>query len=270
MVKKFILSLCIAVILVAGISFLVPELRSAITQITGLAVSETSTKWNNLRDAAAGDNLARGIGAFLPYVYDGTNFDRVRGDIANGMDVDVTRVSGNVTVIGGATPADNYANPTAAVNTWSLMGLFDGTTWDRWLASTHGDNLTTAAGANVAAFNYVYDGTNWDRIRGASTSLPGSVLVDNSSNASSNIVANTSTVVKASAGYVNMLVVNTGGTTSTVAFYNDATAPCDTGLVGTLATVASGSSIKLEHSFSTGICALTAGAAAADISVLYR
>ena len=32
-------------------------------------------------------------------VFNGTTWDRVRGDIANGMDVDVTRVSGNVTVV---------------------------------------------------------------------------------------------------------------------------------------------------------------------------
>jgi hypothetical protein len=270
MIKKFIICLMVSLVLVTGTSLLIPELRSAITQIAGLAVLETTAKWNNLRDAAGGDNLTRGVGAFVPYVYDGTNFDRVRGDTTYGMDVDVTRVSGNVTVIGTSTPADNFANPTTAINTWSLMGLYDGSTWDLWRNSTHGDNLTTVSGANVASFNYVFDGTNWDRVRGASTSLPGSVLVDNSSNASSNIVANASTVVKASAGYVNMLVVNTGGTSSTVAFYNDATSPCDTNLVGTLATVTSGSSVKLEHSFTTGICALTAGTAAADISVMYR
>lgn len=45
------------------------------------------------------------------YIYNGTTWDRVRGDISNGMDVDVTRVSGNVTVVGaaadGATLAGN-------------------------------------------------------------------------------------------------------------------------------------------------------------------
>lgn len=36
------------------------------------------------------------------YVYNGSTWDRVRGDISNGMDVDVTRVSGNVTTVGAA------------------------------------------------------------------------------------------------------------------------------------------------------------------------
>jgi hypothetical protein len=33
------------------------------------------------------------------YVFNGTTWDRVRGDVTNGMDVDVTRVGGNVTVV---------------------------------------------------------------------------------------------------------------------------------------------------------------------------
>lgn len=36
------------------------------------------------------------------YIYNGTTWDRVRGDITNGMDVDVTRVQGNLTVVGAA------------------------------------------------------------------------------------------------------------------------------------------------------------------------
>lgn len=36
------------------------------------------------------------------YIYNGSTWDRVRGDISNGMDVDVTRVGGNVTVVGAA------------------------------------------------------------------------------------------------------------------------------------------------------------------------
>ncbi len=49
-------------------------------------------------------------------------------------------------------------------NVASFNYAFDGTNWDRILASTHGDNLTTSYGQNVASFNYMFDGTNWDRI----------------------------------------------------------------------------------------------------------
>lgn len=97
----------------------------AISSIAGLAVAQTSTLWNNVKDAAAGDGLTSGILAQAPMVYNGLSFDRVRGDIANGMDVDVTRISGSIT------PADAYANPTTANQMWSLLGIFNGTTWDR-------------------------------------------------------------------------------------------------------------------------------------------
>jgi len=113
--------------------------RPTITQIAGLAVAETATKWNNLKDAAAGDNLTTGIGAFSIYLYDGTNFDRARGDITYGLDTDVTRVP-------GSTPSDAYANPTSHLGTWSLMGMFNGATWDR----VRGDT-TNGLWANIKA-----------------------------------------------------------------------------------------------------------------------
>lgn len=33
---------------------------------------------------------------------------------------------------GAKTPADTYSNPTDALDSWSLVGLWNGTTWDRW------------------------------------------------------------------------------------------------------------------------------------------
>jgi hypothetical protein len=139
---------------------------SAVQTIAGLAVAQTPTLWNNVKDLAAGDNLTNGILAAGVVAFDGTNFDRIRGDTTNGLDVDVTRVSGTVTVAGAITPADNFVNPTTAVTTWSLLGCFDGTTWDRCLNTTHGDNITTASGLNVASVNYGFDvaGANYDRI----------------------------------------------------------------------------------------------------------
>lgn len=97
----------------------------AISSIAGLAVAQTSTLWNNVKDAAAGDGLSSGILANGTMVFNGLTFDRVRGDTTFGMDVDVTRISGSIT------PADAYANPTTANQMWSLNGVFNGTTWDR-------------------------------------------------------------------------------------------------------------------------------------------
>lgn len=53
---------------------------------------------------AAADALAvTGVLATAGMMWNGTTYDRPRGDTTNGLDVDVTRVSGNVTVINGGT-----------------------------------------------------------------------------------------------------------------------------------------------------------------------
>jgi hypothetical protein len=84
--------LTFAFILVLGSTFIV---YPAITQISGLAVAQSSTRWNNVQDAAAGDNLTTGVMAMSLYTFDGTNFDRARGTTTNGIDVDVTRIASN-------------------------------------------------------------------------------------------------------------------------------------------------------------------------------
>lgn len=177
--RKWIGYLSFGAILVLTLSFFNP-IRAAIQQIAGLAVAETASKWNNVKDAAVGDNLTNGILVGGNYIFDGTNWDRARGDTTNGLDVDVTRLpyvaadnstnattklpvlsgranaaaptwtenyqvpisvdlSGNIrtsisgvsTVTGTETPSDTYANPTDALNTMSLLALWNGTTWDR-------------------------------------------------------------------------------------------------------------------------------------------
>lgn len=82
----------LAFILILGSTFVV---YPAIRQISGLAVAQSSTRWNNVQDAAAGDNLTNGLMAMSLYLFDGTNFDRARGDTTNGLDVDVIRFPDN-------------------------------------------------------------------------------------------------------------------------------------------------------------------------------
>lgn len=81
-------------------------------------------------------------------MYNGTTWDRVRGDTTNGIDVDVTRVTGTVTVdsvlpAAGAL-ADGTANPTTPLVA-SGGELFNGTTWDRARGVTEGTLLASAA-----------------------------------------------------------------------------------------------------------------------------
>ena len=131
----------------------------AISQLVGLAVAQSSTLWNNVKDAAAGDALSSGVLAEQIYAFNGLTFDRMRGDTTNGLDVDVTRISGNVT------PADAYANPTTANQMWSLLGIFNGTTWDR-IRSATADAL--ASTGMTAVGNMVFNGTTFDRWDGIS------------------------------------------------------------------------------------------------------
>lgn len=155
----------------------------AISELVGLSVAQSATMWNSVADAAKGDALANGVLAQAPMVFNGLTFDRVRGDITNGMDVDVTRISGSLT------PSDAFANPTNVSNMWSLNSVFNGSTWDRMRSAT-GDSLSTgvaamgqmlfngstldrertASGDNLAATgipasgNMGFDGSTWDRL----------------------------------------------------------------------------------------------------------
>lgn len=131
---------CAAIVLVIGSVMVV---HPAISELAGLAVAQTATQWNNVRDAAAGDNLSNGIFASALYMFNGTAFDRARGDTTNGLDVDVTRMPG-----GAQTPADAFANPTTFQGSWSLAGLFNGSTWDRIRGISAANNTaTTSLGA---------------------------------------------------------------------------------------------------------------------------
>jgi hypothetical protein len=121
----------LALFIVLSASFIV---YPAVTQIAGLAVAQSSTRWNNLKDFAFGDSVTNGVMLQSPCLYNGTSCDRQRGTIANGAQVDVTRISGAVT------PADNYANPTTANQMWSLLGVTDAAgTWDK-VRSANSDN----------------------------------------------------------------------------------------------------------------------------------
>lgn len=72
------------------------------------------------------------------YVYNGSTWDRARGDISNGIDVDVTRVNGVVTIGEGTnavsvdtTGTDAESNAVNTLHTQARLYDFNGTSWDR-------------------------------------------------------------------------------------------------------------------------------------------
>jgi hypothetical protein len=209
----------------------------------------------NNADAIAVTTLGILPGASYQYGFNGTTWDRLASG-GNAADAEATRSL-------GLTESDSY-----------LRG-FNGTTWDRLRSVANNSDaiaVTTLGNISSAVYNYLFNGSTWDRRR--SGVITGQALVDWSSTSSSNITTNVTTAVKGTAGILNRVFVNVVGTTSTAALYNIASAGCTgtpaSGYVATLATTAANASMELAHTFTLGICAVTAGAAAADISMLYR
>lgn len=242
------------------------------------SVSGTVLAPVRLKDGGSiGDNITAGIMPTGLMMHDGTNWDKVTGDTTNGIDVDVTRISGTLTIAGNITPADTFANPTTATNGNSLLSGFNGTTWDRLRSegtNADGDAVLTLGALATEAYNKVFNGTTWDRVRSGITT--GSVLVDGTSNATNNVTTDTTTTIKGTGGILNRVIVNTAGTApASIALYNIASAGCTgtpaSGYVATLSTETAGVALEFDHTFTLGICAVTvSGATDANVSALYR
>lgn len=116
-----------------------------------------------LADATANPTVIS-TGVFLQG-FNGTTWDRLRSSTANGLAVDVTRVSGTVTVdtelAAAAALADAYANPTVPIV--GAGGLvFNGTTWDRAREVANAQDTTgtgIAAAGILGQFDDVTTGT---------------------------------------------------------------------------------------------------------------
>lgn len=83
----------------------------------------------------------------------------------------------------------------------------------------------------------------------------------------SNQTTNATTTIKSGAGVLHAITVNTAGTGSTCTVY-DNTAGSGT-KIGTINTSVLGTSLQFNAAFATGLTIVTAGAGAADITVLY-
>ena len=168
-------------------------------------------------------------------------------------------------------PTDLFQNPTSATPVFSLQGIWNGSTqlWNREAAATtNGLN----GGASPAVMPYIWNGSSFDKIyEGINI---GQALSDNSSNVSTIITTNTTTVVKGTGGILNTVVTSTAGTAWTAAFYNIGSTGC-TGTPGsgyqfTLLITALGVTPTLNHTFPLGICVVTAGTTPGAFSVLSR
>ena len=91
--------------------------------------------------------------------------------------------AGNLRVLtsGSTAPADAFANPTTALTDFSLLGGYNGTTWDRVRAlANNADTVAVSTLGNLSTlgYNYVYNGASWDRVRGTAAQGTASYLQD--------------------------------------------------------------------------------------------
>lgn len=115
--------------------------------------------------AALGDANANptttAVGSHL-LLFNGSTWDRVRGDTTNGVDVDVTRVQGTVTVDSelpaAAALADGSANPTVP-SIGSFLNVYNGTTWDRVKGAKA--SVSSISSGAVHSASVRYNGTDF-------------------------------------------------------------------------------------------------------------
>ena len=91
--KKMIGHFILAASLLLGAALL--AFPASVTTLAGLAVAQTTTKWNSLKDMAFGDGQQTGVAYVSPCLWNGLSCDKQRGSIANGALVDVTRTPGS-------------------------------------------------------------------------------------------------------------------------------------------------------------------------------
>ena len=89
------------------------------------------------------------------YMYNGVTWDRVRGSIAGGLQVNcVTGCSG-----GSSTPTDAFANPTTAGLSQSFGMVYNGVTWDMMRGTVGGGVLVNVSNASLAVTGTFFQAT---------------------------------------------------------------------------------------------------------------
>ena len=97
------------------------------TDLVGTLRSSTSAGSSTYLDADGIANQTASAVHGQTYMYNGATWDRVRGTIAGGLQVNcITGCSG-----GSTTPTDAFANPTTAGLSASFGMMWNGVTWDR-------------------------------------------------------------------------------------------------------------------------------------------
>lgn len=171
--KNIVGAVSIAIVLTLGITVVG---KTAISELAGLAVAQTSTLWNSVADAAKGDGLTTGIMAQSSYLFNGVTFDRLRGAPAadgiagTGLQASVIALFNGTTYdrMRGGLAADASA-VTGLINNAQM--LFNGATYDRVRGTVVADGV--AATGYLGTLGLVYNGATLDRWRGGMSPVEG-------------------------------------------------------------------------------------------------
>lgn len=120
-----------------------------------LGLDEGSGGLDRIRSLRDQDNNTAGSRGNLSVmsktlVFDGSNWDRARGDTTNGLDVDVTRVSGTVSVSGAA---KTTAAPTAVSVGVASTAVLGSATYKEIIFTNTSANTISLAFGNTAVLN---------------------------------------------------------------------------------------------------------------------
>ena len=215
--------------------------------ITGsLTVDSEFPAAGALADAAANPTTTK-VGSHVLF-YNGTTWDRATGTLANGLDVDVTRVQGTVTVDSELPSADSLADATAnptAPAVGSHLLAYNGATWDR-VISTQGalkvapvmlssgslvvENAASGAtdsnsgSAHGAAASLQFNGSSYERQRG---NTEGALLASSVRATDTNSANQTNYNARGVLIYINVSAVAAGETVVPKLYLRDTTSSVD-------------------------------------------
>lgn len=140
------------------------NVRTLIGVVVGLVLGGGLLVWANISQEVGINGSIGGT----------SQWSRLITTVANGLQVDVTRVQGTVAVSfsGSNTPSDSFTNPTNAVPDQSFLMGFNGALWDRLRSTQNGaDGVAVSSVGNlqVVAFPMMWNGASFDRFRGDAT-----------------------------------------------------------------------------------------------------
>ena len=161
--KKVIIPILFVIFGFSIVILSIQPLRSQIQSVAGLAVAQTPTRWNNVKDGAAGDNLSSGVLVSGLYYWDvaGGNFDRARGNIATGLEVNV--VAGTITAVFPTQALTTLLNAIAVPTTGATLDttfLLSKHTWEIVVTGAPANETTLLEGSINGTTWYTLDTSN--------------------------------------------------------------------------------------------------------------